>query len=148
MSLWTKFIRALFLAKEIVAKNGAVHFRRYRLLALPWLRIYVHQICISDYDAHFHDHPWHFESRILSGSYREDWTCHPDHDVTWSRQYEAGDTIRHCAEDSHKLTLTSKEVWTFVITWGKAREWGYRLSPTKWIDHVTYRKMKNEGQFR
>lgn len=148
MSLWTKFIRALFLVKEIVAKNGKVHFRRYRLLALPWLRIYVHQICVSDYDAHFHDHPWHFETRLLSGSYREECTIHPDHDVIWSRQYEASDTVRHHAQDTHKLTLISKEVWTFVITWGKPREWGYRLGSNKWIDHVTYREMKNQGQFR
>lgn len=118
MSWLTRLIRYLFLVKEIMAKNGEVHFRRYRLLALPWLRIYIHQICVSDYDAHFHDHPWHFETRILSGSYREDCTIHPDHKVVWSRLYEASDTIRHQSKDSHKLTLQTPEVWTFVITWG------------------------------
>lgn len=147
MSWLTKLIRFLFLTKEIVAKNGDVHFRRYRLLALPWLRIYVHQILISDYDAHFHDHPWHFESRILSGSYREDCTIHPNHSVIWSHEYGAGDTIRHHAEDSHKLTLTSPEVWTFVITWGRPRYWGYQTE-AGWIGHQEYRQLKNEGKLR
>lgn len=147
MSWLTRLIRYLFLVKEIVAKNGEVHFRRYRLLALPWLRIYIHQICISDYDAHFHDHPWHFETRILSGSYREDCTIHPDHKVVWSRLYEASDTVRHHAQDSHKLTLQTPEVWTFVITWGKPRYWGYQTE-AGWIGHEEYRKLKNEGKWR
>lgn len=145
--MWAWFIRTFFLVKEIVAKNGELHFRRYRLLALPWLRIYVHQILVSDYDAHMHDHPWHFESRIMSGSYREDCSLYPDYDVVWSREYTAGDTIKHHAQDVHKLTLTSKEVWTFVITWGRPRVWGYQTEQG-WIDHETYRKLKNEGKWK
>lgn len=147
MSWLTRLIRWLFLVKEIVAKNGDIHFRRYRLFACPWLRIYIHQILVSDYDLHFHDHPWHFETRILSGSYREDCTLHPDHKVVWSRQYEASDTVRHHAQDSHKLTLQTPEVWTFVITWGKPRYWGYQTE-AGWIGHEEYRKLKNEGKWR
>lgn len=145
MNWFTRLFRWLFLVKEIVAKNGDIHFRRYRLFACPWLRIYLHKILISDYDAHFHDHPWHFESRILSGSYREDWTTHPDHTVNRTRWYEAGDTIRHDAQDSHRLTLSSPEVWTFVITWGKPRYWGYQTEHG-WIGHKEYRQLKNEGK--
>lgn len=144
--MWQKFIRWLFLVKEIISKLGQVHFRRYRLLETPWLRIYIHQILISDYDAHFHDHPWHFESRILSGSYREDCTYHPKHSAIHSGLYEAGDTIRHDSRDAHRLTLQTPEVWTFVIAWGKRREWGYRLDPDTWMSHESYRTMKNEGK--
>jgi hypothetical protein len=143
--MWTWFIRTFFLVKEIVAKNGEVHFRRYRLFACPWLRIYIHQICISDYEAHFHDHPFNFKTRLLSGSYREDCSYHPDHKTIYSKPYKAGDTIKHHAQDAHKLTLTSPEVWTFVITWGRSRYWGYQTE-SGWIGHKEYRQLKNKGK--
>jgi hypothetical protein len=143
MKVLVKLIRFFFLVKEIVAKNGDIHFRRYRLLSLPWLRIYIHQILISDYEADFHDHPWPFRSRILKGSYREDYTVHPDHTVIWSRQYGVGQTIRHQAEDSHKITLTSPVVWTFVITWARPRYWGYQTE-NGWVGHKEYRQIKNK----
>ena len=65
--LWMKeVIRTFFLAKEIISKDGVVHFRRYRLLSTPWFNIYIHNILRSDEDAHFHDHPWGFFSFILN----------------------------------------------------------------------------------
>jgi len=148
MSWMTKLIRWLFLTKEIVAKTGEVHFRRYRLLETPWLRFYIHQILISDYDYHFHDHPWNFKSFLLRGSYREDCTYHPSHFATHSRQYDAGQTVTHDGRDSHKIALRTSEVWTFVVAWGRRREWGYRLSPTSWIGHQEYRQLKKEGKLR
>lgn len=50
-------IRKFFLVKEIISKEGEVHFRRYRLLATPWFNIYIHNIRRSDEDIHMHDHP-------------------------------------------------------------------------------------------
>lgn len=143
----TAIIRFFFLVKEIIAKTGEIHFRRYRLLSTPWLRIYIHQILVSDYDDHFHDHPWHFKSRILKGSYWESWTNHPVHTIMYSREYRAGDTITHHAKDSHKLTLTSPMVWTLVVTWGRPRYWGYQTEKG-WVGHKEYRQMKNEGKLR
>lgn len=146
--LWMKIIRALFLVKEIVAKNGELHFQRYRLLETPWLRIYIHKILVSDYDAHFHDHPWDFRSHILKGSYQEDCTYHPNHLAIHSGVYKAGDTITHDARDSHQLTLQTPVVWTLVVAWGRYRKWGYRIKHNIWMDHVNYRLLKNEGKLR
>lgn len=140
-------IRKLFLVKEIVSKYGHVHFRRYRLLQTPWFAIYIHQICKSDEDRDPHDHPWHFQSVILEGSYAEDSWNQPEY-LHQTNQYYTGDVIKHRAEDVHKITLKSKEVWTLVFTSGRERDWGYRLDDGTWIGHKEYRELKNEGKLR
>lgn len=132
------------MVKKIVSKTGIVHFKRYRLLSLPKFNIYIHNIKQSDLDLHMHDHPWHFISFILKGIYREDSKIFPN----WKDKYIVlcpGDFIKHHAKDSHKLTLLTDEVWTLVFTWGKKRLWGYHIDNDTWINHLQYRKLKNEG---
>lgn len=145
MSLFTRLIRALFLVKEIVSKEGKVHFRRYRLLSTPWFNLYLHQILKSDEDKHFHDHPWSFRSFILRGSYEEFFRCPPAFEATHYRRYRENDLVRHPAEDAHSLTLLTPEVWTLVLTSGRARVWGYQTEQG-WIDFKTYRQLKTEGK--
>lgn len=140
-------IRKFFLVKEIVSKYGHVHFRRYRLLQTPWFAIYIHQICKSDEDADPHDHPWNFQSFILEGSYTEDYWNQPEY-IRQIKQHYMGDVIKHHAEDVHKITLVSQEVWTLVFTSGREREWGYRLYDGTWIGHKEYRALKREGKLR
>jgi hypothetical protein len=147
MSWFTRAIRYLLLVKEIVSKQGEVHFRRYRLLQTPWFAIYIHQILKSDTDIFLHDHPWGYSSVILEGSYQEDSAYPPNFDVHHINTYYSGDVIQHKAEDAHKLTLKSTEVWTLVFTSGRERVWGYQTS-SGWIDYITYRQMKNEGKLR
>jgi len=159
MNWLTRLIRRLFLVKEIVSKEGNVHFRRYRLLATPWFNIYIHQILRSDEDKHFHDHPWHFLSYILKGSYYEKWRTYPnfifEYSTIWSSKPPPGvpkmrprRVIKHHAEDTHSLTLLTPEVWTLVFTTGRERVWGYRLDDGSWIDFKSYREMKREGKLR
>ena len=152
----TWLMRKLFLTKEIVSKEGRVHFRRYRLLSTPWFNIFVHQILRSDEDLHFHDHPWHFTSYILKGTYYERWTKHPDHKFIYESQYSSKppmdgmrprNKIKHHAQDAHSLTLLTPCVWTLVFTSGRDRVWGYQ-TPQGWIDFKTYRQLKNEGKLR
>lgn len=145
MNTITRIIRKLFLVKEILSKQGKVHFRRYRLIQTPWFALYVHQILQSDKDKHFHDHPWSFESLILSGSYYEQYTKAPNHWVIRAKTYYPGDVVQHLAQDAHQITLRSPEVWTLVFTSGRERVWGYQTE-NGWIDFQTYRQMKNEGK--
>ena len=145
MSWFSKAIRYLFLVKEIISKQGGLHFRRYRLLQTPWFAIYIHQILKSDSDLFPHDHPWDFTSVILEGAYQEVSIYPPNFDVRHINTYYSGDVIKHKAEDAHKLTLKSLEVWTLVFTSGRERVWGYQTS-AGWIDFETYRKLKNEGR--
>ena len=146
MRWFTRLIRALFLVKEILSKEGAVHFRRYRLISTPWFNLYLHQILKSDEDAHFHDHPWSFRSLILKGSYEEFWRCPPNFNATHYRRYKAGEVVRHPAEDAHSITLVTPVVWTLVLTSGRTRVWGYRLDDGSWTDFKSYRQLKNEGR--
>lgn len=137
------------MVKEIVSKEGAVHFRRYRLISTPWFNLYVHNIRKSDEDKYPHDHPWDFKSLILSGSYQETMRLAPfnkyyDPD-TYTVKYYPGYLAEHKAEDTHQITLLTPEVWTLVLTTGRAREWGYQTR-IGWIDHKTYRTLKNAGQ--
>jgi hypothetical protein len=64
-----KIIKKLFLAKEIISKEGVLHFRRWRIIECLLFNIYIHKIYVKDNDLH--DHPWNYFSLILSGSYIE-----------------------------------------------------------------------------
>lgn len=145
MNLLTRFIRKFFLIKEIVSKEGEIHFRRYRLLATPWFNLYLHNIRRSDEDRHMHDHPWHFLSLIISGSYGETYRTYPFFDAETHVWYDTGMVIMHDARDVHKITLRTPEVWTLVLTSGRERVWGYRTK-SGWIDFKKYRQLKRDGQ--
>ena len=141
MNWFYKLIRKLFLIKEIISRSGVVHFRRYRLLSTPWFNIYIHNILKSDEDSDMHDHPFDFTSVILSGAYYENFATPPEFEIN-SKAYYAGDVIEHKAEDVHKITLLSKEVWTLVFTSGRNRMWGYHTD-RGWLNHKDYRHFKN-----
>jgi hypothetical protein len=142
MNIFTKLIRKLFLVKEIVSKKGEVHFRRFRIYETEWSSLYIHQILKSDEDLDKHDHPWDFSSLILSGSYSEDYNVAPDFETVYHKTYYIGDIVEHDADDAHKITLNSPEVWTLVCTSGREREWGYQ-TPDGWVNRRRYRLDKN-----
>jgi hypothetical protein len=137
-------VRFFFLVKEIISKEGQLHFQRFRLLQTPWFAVYLHHILQSDLDKHFHDHPWSFISFILRGSYQERFTCPPSHLAMHWRKYSPGDYADHCAEDAHSITLLTPSVWTLVFVSGRERVWGYQTKEG-WIDFKTYRQRKREG---
>lgn len=147
-------IRYFFLVKEIVSKEGKVHFRRWRILATPWFNIYVHNIMRSDEEAHPHDHPWNFLSFILKGGYTEEW-LHFYEDKAYQNGApllksvrRPGSFVYHDAKDFHKLTLLKDGAWTLVFTFGKRRpSWGFQTE-LGWLEHKTYRELKHEGKLR
>lgn len=130
-----KLLRKLFLVREIVSRSGVVHFRRYRLLETPILRLYVHQIMESDKDGDLHDHPWGFFSLILKGHYVE---RRPHNVLT---QCRPGTIFHRRAIDVHCIDEVLKPAWTFVVAYGRRRQWGYQTD-IGWVDHQTYRELK------
>ncbi len=123
------------LVKKIVSRAGKVHFKRWRLLATPWLNIYIHGIYEKDEEAHMHDHPWNFLSIILSGGYVE--------------QTEQGFSdrrflnVKYCkADKTHRIFSLFNNTYTLVITGKKFRNWGYKTE-RGWIDFESYRKEKH-----
>ena len=83
----------------------------------PVVNIYKHRFCKSDPSAP-HDHPWHFLSIVLRGSYRE---------IT-----ETHTTVRHPgsvafrkASSPHRVELLGHPVTTVIITGPRFRRWGF-----------------------
>lgn len=140
-----RWLTDLFLVKEIVSKEGLVHFQRWCFFACPWFRIYLHKICRSDEDKHLHTHPWNFISFILKGGYWQEYWDHPLDNQTSYMQVKRFDLVKMNRHEGHKITLTQKPTWTLVLTYGKRNEWGY-LTEKGFIDHKNYRLMKNNGE--
>lgn len=136
------------LVKEIRSRvSGKLHFRRWRIIELPWFRVYLHCIEESDQDAHQHNHPWNYLSLILRGGYVEHstkWDLEGK-PLAWRTKFcTPGMFVRHSRSDTHKLSVIVKPTWTLVMCFGKHNVWGYRTE-AGFVDHITYRKLKNEG---
>jgi hypothetical protein len=139
---------SLFLTKEIKSQEGVVHFRRWRFLELPFLRVYLHNILRADEDKHQHDHPWSFCSFILKGGYKQDvtkWWTGPYETI--SDECRAGSFRKYCSRDTHKLTELFGSTWSIVVAWGFKREWGYQTIERGWLKANEYRRLKRLNQF-
>jgi len=137
-----KWLSNLFLVKEIRSKTGELHFQRWVLFALPFLRIYLHKICLPDYDEHMHDHPWNFISIILKGGYLEKFSNGPNYDIVSYNHNNPGTIVKRNREQVHKIEKLFKiSSWSLVLAWGEYQIWGYRIG-SEWVDHILYRLMK------
>ena len=138
-----KWFTNLFLVKEIRSKTGELHFQRWRLFSCPWYRIYLHKICLPDYDEHRHDHPWNFISLILKGGYLEKFATVSNYNLVFNELRKPGALVKRSRDDVHKVEkLLSDSNWSLVFAWGKYENWGYRVDD-QWIDHKSYRLRKN-----
>lgn len=92
----------------------------------------LHHFLMPDDDSALHDHPWDFETTILTGKYLEalppdGWLPHPDlpgpaldTNLHWRC---AGDQIAHDATDLHAVLAIAPDTWTLVRTYAKERTW-------------------------
>lgn len=135
-SMLKDLLKKWFLVSEIRAKDGTLHFRRWRLLQLSAFAIYIHQIFESDKDAHFHSHPWNYISCVLKGAFYEE--NHSGNLLAIN-----GTVVKRHHSVFHRITVLSK-VTTLFLAFGPRQKWGYSVDG-KFVDHVTYRKMKNDG---
>lgn len=138
-----RLLRSLFLVREIISREGLVHFRRYRLLETPWFAVYIHWIGRSDEDKHPHNHPWWFRSFILKGGYVE--IVHNDRGIQAST-FRPGSTVSRSTDEYHKIALLDrKPTWTLVLRGRRTNpRWGY-LTEGGPVCHEMYRKMKHGG---
>lgn len=127
------------LIKEIKSKTGDVHFKRWQILKTPFGSIWLHAIYKADTDKHLHNHPWDFTSVVLKGSYIEQTP------LGNKRQHPGKINVRNGADYHKILEMESPVVYTLFFTTKPKREWGYRVVG-EFIDHLTYREMKNKGE--
>ncbi len=125
-----------FIKKKIIKReDGKDYLVRYSL-PTKWLpfSIKIHKILLSD-DHCLHDHPWLFYSLILKGGYWEHTPPVNQHKIDVTSTYNGidsvkkwigpGSIIKRPGHWIHRLEITDKPCWTFVITFKKSREWGF-----------------------
>lgn len=110
----------------------------------PWFGLRVHKILRGDGDRHMHDHPFHFWSFILFGTYIEHLPASQNPlriQPTRQRTFRPGMVNAHRAEDVHLLELPAGPVWTFVVTSAYKREWGFETE-IGWVHNKEYEDYK------
>lgn len=136
-------IRKLFLEKEIMSRQGVLHFRRWRIISTPWFGIYIHRIYKADDDKYLHDHPWDYWSMVLTGSYNEqtETLIRPGH--AKENMLIPGSCNSRMAEQFHKIkSLNTKSVTTLFVTGKRRRDWGYKVGKY-WVHNEYYRQNKH-----
>lgn len=129
------------LIKEIKSKLGELHFRRWRVISLPWFAIYIHGIYKADEDMHLHNHPWKIWTMILWGGYVEQLR---NVGVSNSpRIRKPGHMAYAKLSDFHKIKeMIKSPTYTLAIVGRRINEdWGYMVDG-KFVDHKTYRNNK------
>lgn len=108
----------------ITDENGSPYLTRYKLLVLPWVRIYLHHIHRSDSDRCVHDHPWWFWSIVLAGGYVEDIRRADGAMVTQTNR--PGRVLFRPSGFAHRIAvLLGRQCWTLVIAGRRRRSWGF-----------------------
>jgi len=125
------------LIKEIKSKSDELHFRRWRVISLPWFSIYIHGIYKADEDEYLHNHPWNIWTMILWGGYFEklrggNYRLRTPGHMTYSNT-----KAFHKISEMHK----SPTYTLAVVGRRKDKEWGYMVDK-RFIDHKTFRKNK------
>lgn len=133
------------------ADSSDVYLVRYPVLKSRWMNIYIHQFLRSDRDD-LHDHPWHFMTYLVKGSYIE-WKYHKGRDTITFRNENANRLIFRKATDQHRIEVQEKLLvserhkapLTLFISGPILREWGFvkeekrgHLRHRKWIHRKTY----------
>ena len=81
--------------------------------------VYIHRILSADENM-LHDHPWDFESIILSGGYLEQ-------TESGTERHKKGDRFHRKAADLHRIVSVQPDTWTLVITGPVVRNWGFMI---------------------
>ena len=102
-----------------------------------WLfSIRLHHWISSDDPRHYHDHPWHYLSWVIKGSYKD------VHEGEKCRDYGEGTHARCQVRDlrerwslahyrpthRHSVEVPPTGCWTIVLTGPEVRQWGF------WVD--------------
>ena len=136
MTRWVIRLLDLLFRREIIGLRGQepyltrwIVYRRRNGAGL-----YVHRF-IGDDSADSHDHPKHFTSIGICGSYDEE-VFEPEHRwvhhrAPWFRSFPPSHRHRICLIDG-------EPAWTIVKVGPEIRTWGF-YTPTGWVDWRAYK---------
>lgn len=115
---------------RLLDEGGAEYMRRYYLRGGRGPQRRFHLISADDPGRDWHDHPFDYVTRLLSGAYIE-------HTPVGSFRYGPGDVLTRKAEQLHRLELEDGPVWTYFVTGRFRRSWGF-MTPSGWVPHGQY----------
>lgn len=124
--------------KEILSKQGELHFKRFAIIETARLSLYIHTILLADEDLHLHSHPWNFISLILKGSYLEETP------FGWNeKKFLTLSTMGR--NQVHKIErITKGSVFSLFLTYGEHKPWFYQVG-TEQVESSEYRALKCAG---
>lgn len=117
---------------RLLNEGGEEYMRRFylqRRRGIPGQSRF-HLIRASDPGRDFHDHPWNYVTRLLSGAYIE-------HTPDGIVRYEAPAVLIREAGSLHRLELADGPVWTYFVTGRWQRDWGF-MTESGWVPNKRY----------
>lgn len=147
---------------------GAYLRRWYLVPRNRWFNVYLHQFLRSDDDRALHDHPWHWASLLLRGSYVEHTIAaggiHQRHLRTAGSIKLCGPRAAHRVEvltAAHPLAPANERTrylagllqadtplpcWTLFITGPRVREWGFHCPEQGFIPWPRFTRAGMDGR--
>ena len=104
----------------------------------------------GDDDEALHDHPWDFNTTVLSGGYTEQlppplvgmvyWKSGPELLSEYALKRRVGDRVFKKAHDLHMAMNPLPDTWTLVTTGARSknRDWGFHPPGKKWVPWQEY----------
>lgn len=113
----------------ILGPDGGEYMHRHHLTD----RVRFHHLLTDDGQPDMHDHPWDFDSLLVTGAYLEQLPdgVHVEH--------RAPTLIRRRAEQPHRLELLDGPMWTLVATGPVRRRWGFHTADG-WVHWTHYER--------
>lgn len=130
---------------------GAYLRRWYLIPRNRFFNIYLHHFLRSDDDRALHDHPWHWASFLLRGSYIE-------HTIASGgihrRKVRAPGSLKLCGpKTAHRVELweqfgTQRQApcWTLFVTGPRVRDWGFHCPQQGFIPWQRFTRAGTDGK--
>lgn len=119
-----------------------IYLRRWNVITTPWFSLKVHNIRLPDGDRALHCHPWAFGTLILKGGYLEELPIDPNQrQGVWRTRLVRRNRFswhRLSAEGLHRIHEVEPDTWTFVISTGTQRQWGFAPRAGEWYPYYRY----------
>lgn len=100
-------------------------------------RIYLHHILKPDIPV-LHDHPWGFQSTVLSGGYTEQRADGSQ------RTYGMGEAHNLVANDRHYICEVAPDTWTLIVTGPYEHTWHFYPGDKKVLHREYYHEDRGE----
>ena len=129
---------------------GAYLRRWYLIPRNRFVNIYLHNFLRSDDDRALHDHPWHWASLLLLGSYIEHTIAAGG--VQHTNVRFAGSIKCAGPKAAHRVALwrtlqgNPSPCWTLFITGPRVRNWGFHCPLQGWIPWQRFTRAGVDGK--